>query len=465
MRKTAFIFMALALLAFGGQSFAELCTIDQVPAATLLVPYFEVEYTEPQTTAIDTLFSINNASAEAALAHVTLWTNLSQPTIDFDVYLSGYDVVTVSLWQVFQGNIPITADDQSDPTDTISPQGPISEDDSFPECDDFFPLFSNPVISGNNLNRLRNGHTGNGITSLGGACLGLNLGDDVARGYITIDSVSQCSTLFPSDPAGAESYFIDGGLGVANNNNQLWGDWFIVNPDSDTGNFATGDTLVHIEADDTFNAASTPTGYTFYGRYSTTGTAGGGADNREPLGTTWGTRYLLPDADPDTPDFFDGTDLIVWRDSTADNQPNGGFTCGTAPDWYPLNETQVVAFDEEEDAVEICFSRGGGVISPPEGEDDPACFPLETGRYAFGEGDLSVPFQFGWTFLNLNIPSDAPTGDADFPSDPGVSQSFVHTVYQADARYSVGLNAIQLTSACSTDNPELGTALTLPTFP
>ncbi|MEM8930776.1 MAG: hypothetical protein AAGE94_06355 [Acidobacteriota bacterium] len=465
MRKTAFVFIALALSIVASPAVGEMCTIDQVPAATLLVPYFAVEYDEPQTTAIDTFFSINNASAEAALAHVTLWTNLSQPTIDFDIYLSGYDVVTVSLWQVFQGNIPITADDQSDPLDTISPQGPISADDSFTDCDSFFPLFNNPVIAGNNLERLINGHTGNGISSLGGNCLGLNLGDNVARGYITIDSVSQCSTLFPGDPPGAESYFVDGGLGVANNNNQLWGDWFLIDPDMEIGNFVTGDTLVHIEADDAFNAASTVTGATFYGRYSITGSAGGGADNREPLGTTWGTRYLLPDADPDTMDFFDGTDLIVWRDSTTDNQPNVGFTCGTAPDWYPLNETQVVAFDEEESAVEICFSRGGGVISPPDDPTDPGCFPLETGRYAFGEGDLAVPYQFGWVYLNLNVPPDAPTGDVDFPSDPGVSQSFVHTVYQADGRYSVGLNAIQLTNACSDANPELGSALTLPTFP
>ena len=447
MKKTVLIVLLAGLLALGGQAFADLCTIDAVPAATLLLPYFEVDYTN--TGGVTTLFSLNNASATAALAHVTLWTNWSQPTVDFDVYLTGYDVVTVNLRDVFNGNIPITADDASDPTDTISPQGPISQDISFPTCVNFFPFFVNPVIRGNNLERVQDGHTGDPISSISGRCLGGDLGDSVGRGYITIDSVSTCSTAFAFDVG----YFVDGGLGIANNSNQLWGDYFIVDP---TNNYAFGDNMVHVEADDLFNATSTPTGYTFYNRYIPAQT---GADNREPLGTTWATRYLNGGA------FTGGTDLIVWRDSTANNQPNNGFACATGPNWFPLNEFEVIAFDEEEDAVEICFAGGGGVISPPEPGSDPACFPLETGRYAWGEGNLAVPFTFGWTYLNLNLPTDAPTGDVDFGTTGFIAQSYVVASSSASGRFEVGFPAISLTSACEDVNPELNAFGDVPFYP
>ena len=444
MKKTVLVILLASLLALGGQAFADLCTIDAVPAATLLLPYFEVDYTNPD--GVTTLFSLNNASATAALAHVTLWTNWSYPTIDFDIYLTGYDVVTVNMRDMFfEGNLPITADDGSDPTDTISPQGPVSQDISFANCQNFFPFYVNPLVRGNALERLQDGHTGDplGFAPFNGRCVGADLGDSIARGYVTFDSSSTCHTAFPNEVG----YFVDGGLGFANNENLLWGDYFIVDP---ANNFAFGENMVHIEADDLFNAASTPTGYTFYNRYIP---AQAGADNREPLGTTWATRYLNGGA------FSGGTDLIVWRDSTSSEISNNGYTCGNTeaagPSWFPLNEFEVIAFDEEEDAVEICFSGPGGVISPPETGSDPACFPYETGRYAFGEGNLQVPFTFGWTYLNLNIPTDAPVGDSDYGTSTFVAQSYVAATHSASGRFQVGFAAIQLTNACEDLNPEL----------
>ncbi len=43
------------------------------------------------------------------------------------------------------------------------------------------------------------------------AASAINLGDNVGRGYITIDTVNQCSTAFAFDPG----YFVDGGAGIA----------------------------------------------------------------------------------------------------------------------------------------------------------------------------------------------------------------------------------------------------------
>ena len=55
--------------------------------------------------------------------------------------------------------------------------------------------------------------------SAAGLCAGVPYGDNIARGYITVDSVSQCSNAFPNNPG----YFVDGGLGIANNLNQSVG--------------------------------------------------------------------------------------------------------------------------------------------------------------------------------------------------------------------------------------------------
>ena len=104
----------LVCLAFAGAilspsaSQALIGTIDDVPAATLLLPYFEVDLDNAD--GINTLLSINNASATAILAHVTLWSDLSVHVLDFSIYLTGYDVQTLNLKDLLVNrNAPRTA--------------------------------------------------------------------------------------------------------------------------------------------------------------------------------------------------------------------------------------------------------------------------------------------------------------------------------------------------------------------
>ena len=87
------------------------CRLADQPAATMLIPYFEVDLGDPagQTT----LFSVNNASAKSTLARVVLWTNWGVPTLAFDVYLTGYDVQTLNLRDLFAGKLPQTGPDTS----------------------------------------------------------------------------------------------------------------------------------------------------------------------------------------------------------------------------------------------------------------------------------------------------------------------------------------------------------------
>jgi hypothetical protein len=270
--------------------------------------------------------------------------------------------------------------------------------------------------------------TGNQSSEVG--CVGVNYGDGIARGYVTVDSVTTCNLEFPSTPG----YF----TGVADFRNILWGDYFYVDPANE---FAQGETLVHIEACVPGNgfigyvgngAGFCPFGagdFTFYSRY----VGNTGVDQREGLASQFAVRYI-------TGGLFDGgTDYIVWRDSRSTDIVGGPCPAENDFVWYPLNQELVVAFDEEENNEELCFTTSD--VSPPTGGQQ-TCFPIETGRYNVrssavpGSQSLDPSFDFGWMFLDLDLTGAQP------------SQAWVTAVMSALGRFSVGFDAIQLDSVC-----------------
>jgi hypothetical protein len=426
-----------------------MCTLDEVPAATLLLPYFEVDLGADPGAGVNTVFTINNALPNPALARVILWSDWSQPVLGFDIFLTGYDAQTVDLYEILaQGVFPVTADEQSDqgqadgratdPTsscdgtvDSCSPHGTHPEwDGSFPQtaamaslsCLDIFPFFVNPLLQGSLLEMFQDKLLGQPVEGL---CYGTDHGDSIARGYVTIDNVEACSLIFPFEAG----YFTDGvDPGIASHVNQLWGDWSFLDPNNALT--LAVDPLVHIEASDSFDGSSTATGATFYGRYTQ---ATGGLDGREPLPNVWGFSYQ--DLGPGRV-----TDLVVWRDSTANNQNfEDGFPCGsgpgTGPDWNPLGQERVVCFDQAEEMVELCT--------------DASCFPLESQRLEFGGGELDVPWSAGWCYLETNIADDGITGDVDFPSSGGtVAQSWVGATLRSAGIVSGGYSSVALGSSC-----------------
>src|SRR5215472_14325156 len=302
----------VSLFAVSAPAAAVICTIDDVPAATLLLTYFEVDL--GNANGLTSLFSVNNASATAVLVHVVLWSDLSVPVLDFNIYLTGYDVQSVNLRDIIVGgNLPQTASAGQDPTDTISPKGPFSQDINFASCAGQLPP---PNIGTLFTTHLQNALTGLPSAILNGLCSAQALGDNIARGYITMDTVNNCTLRFPGDLG----YFAAGGTGDATNQNVLWGDYFYINSST---NRADGNAIVHIEADSTNPQTSVAGQYTFYGRYDNW-TA---VDNREPLATNFAVRCLngVP--------FSGGTNYVVWRDSKV---AQGAFKCGTNPAWFPL---------------------------------------------------------------------------------------------------------------------------------
>ena len=122
MKKTFVTCMVLvALFAIAGSAGAITCTVDQRPAATLLVPWFQVTFNpdgSPQTTtttngtslvpALDTLVTIGNASSAPTIAHVSVFNERSFLVLDFNVALTGFDIQAMSMAAVLSGNLPST---------------------------------------------------------------------------------------------------------------------------------------------------------------------------------------------------------------------------------------------------------------------------------------------------------------------------------------------------------------------
>ncbi|MFL6259370.1 MAG: hypothetical protein ACJ76Y_06620 [Thermoanaerobaculia bacterium] len=410
MKRIAPGFVALCLLGLAGPATAATLKVAPEPAATLLLPYFAVDYSSTDGSGQNTLFSINNASDQPVLAHVVVWSDLSVPVLGFNIYLTGYDVQTLNLWNLLRnGLLPSTASAGQDPSDTISPKGSFSQDIDFPSCNGLLPP---PTLPADFVAHLQASLSGRASTVFGGLCAGRNLGDNVARGYVTVDTVNNCTLRFPGD----SGYFAADGSGDATNQNVLWGDYFYINS---AANLAEANTLVHIlfEEPPPPSSVSFSAPYTFYGRY----VSWSGADKRHPLATSFGVRFL--NGGP----FSGGTDLIVWRDSKTNQGP---FTCPAQsgrPSWFPLSQEGIVVFDEQEHPY------------VPQNPFSP--FPAEAQSVNVGGANFPVPFSFGWVYLNLNNTVFTETGP------PNTAQAWVTVKMTSQGRFSVGFDAIQIDNA------------------
>ncbi len=346
------LFGLLLAAFFATTASARIGTIDQAPAATLLFPHFEVDTANDQ--GVSTVLTIQNSSATAILASVTLWTDFGVPTLHFDMYLTGYDQQTLDLADTFRRRfLPVTASAGQDPTDTISNKGPFSQDINFASCNQLLPEPQGSLTDAS----LVQAHTGRAsVEYLGGLCGGRNYGDNIARGYVTVDTINNCTTRKP----GQAGYFINGGGGDATNQNVLLGDYVIL--DRARGRFLA-ESAAHIEASFTLSS-----GTTFYGRLI----GNSAADNREPLPTAWAARYASA-----------RTEVDYWRDPGVVVAP---FTCGTTPAPFALPQRHVSVFND-----------AGGLVSNPTGN----LFPNAMGTTA-GAGALGLSQPLGWLFANLN---------------------------------------------------------------
>ncbi len=383
--STRLAMLSLLTAALGAHASAGLaqnsCSAGATPAATLLIPYFEVDLAaaDRQTT----LFAVTNAGAQAVLAKIVVWTDWGVPTLTFDLFLAADDVQSINLRDVFNGVLPQTGGGSftglREPVGAAGPRRPPPS----PSCASSTP--EQPDADGN--------------------CSGSGrAGANVATGFVTIDAAQACSTLITYP--GHAGYFAAGGTGIASNANLLVGDFFLVDASQD---FAQGNEAVHIVADEARFGGQPAT---FYGAW----VAHSGVDARSPLGTRYRARYLNGGA------FSGGTDLIAWLRAQR-------------PD---------AAGRHLRPAVELRRPLPVSARPPPSTRMPSVSPPSSTSASTRSRHvSLSAPRRFRWPLRSASWtsrtgvqPACAIEPLADFPL-----QSWVMPISSASGRYSVGLNA------------------------
>ena len=317
------------------------CDISVSPAATLLLPIFEVDVGKPVSDATNTIFSIINTSRAPQIARVTLWTDYAHPALWFNVYLTGFDVAPISLYDVLvNGMLPPVPASAIDSCKSLSGNLPAAVTEQLRQI-------------------LTTGAVASSDCKVGGV-------HTFATGYITIDLVNACSPVSPLDPV----YYSQ----ILGYDNVLTGDYEDVHPDKGLGNFAGGSPLVHIKAipNGGSTTTTTPLPYTFYDRY--TPAAARHVDRRQPLPSTFMSRFIQGG----TASLY--TDLVFWREASA-----GG--CVAANAAMPV--ATVVRFDEFENPTVTAI-----------GPNTPATSSISTASSVFPP--LAGASLTGWMYIDLD---------------------------------------------------------------
>ena len=392
-----------AKFATGGPSTTDnddTCDVGVFPAATLLLPYFEVDTAGGGET---TLFTVTNTTNLPQVARVTIWTDYSLPIVHFNVYLTGYDVQSINLFDVIVNGILAPPNGTGT---SISPVGSRS-------------AASNPVVPATGcgtlpgvipaalVTRIQSALTTGNVA--GGCATSGSNHPGKAIGYVTVDVTGACGDGIPSDP----SYHTS----EVRFDNVLIGDYQQVNA---TSGFARGSEMVHIRAMPEGGTPSTRIGpafvnnfpRTFYFRYATA------KEPRQPLPSQWAARWVSGGASGFS------TRFKIWRE---------GATSGTtACSAYPIlggqiSAVEIVRFDEDENpegTTTTSLMRSTSSIDV----DDATVFPPNT-TGAVG----------GWMYLNL----------ARNTAAPQPSQSWVTVSMAAANVVSVDFDAAALGNGCT----------------
>jgi hypothetical protein len=474
------------------------CDIGTAPAATLLLPYFEVDLAAAGA-GRTTVFTVTNVSPYAQIAHIVLYTDWSFPVLDFNIFLTGYDVQSLNLFDIIgRGLIGGTTG-----TSTAAPNaasttigttnnrfapnaaGTTGTNPSVgtqPFLVSSANMFGNPnflasvatncapgrlpgQLPGPLATDVRAALTTGRVTGVGIGCapsdqVGSNHGANTAVGYATIDVAATCSQALPTET----SYF----TGEILFDNVLIGEYFDVNQSTTAGNYAGGNPMVHIRAvPEGGGAGSLPTGgtnlpYTFYDRY-TFGLLPRTIDRRQPLPSAFAARWISGSAA-----LFD-TSYKIWREGYTGNDAFEALgllnQCEAVDRNQDLAIAEFVRFDERENASVI--GLGGIIVSPPPpgAPGIPEASKLSINNSLFpvlASGSTDVG---GWMYMNLNnggnlaalaagapasgLYSSARVGFGSTATTRDVSQNWVIVSMFAEGRYGTDFDAAWMGNGCS----------------
>jgi hypothetical protein len=382
------------------------CDIGTYPAATLLLPYFEVEVRKHVNDAANTIFSVINTSRQPQIVRVTIWTDYGYPAIWFNMFLTGYDVAPVSLYDVIaNGTLPHTS--------SAVPNGARAKPNdanpyivSLDGCGELGGPLQQSVIDG--LVSLLTSGKQEGGCRLGGE-------HPMATGYVTVDVVNSCTMISPLEPDYyAKTLLYD---------NVLTGDYERVAPDKQLGNYAGGNPLVHIRAipgGGPAGSAATGLPYTFYDRM--TPATARHVDRRQPLPSSFAARFI----EGGTAAFQ--TDYAIWREA----QTAASTSCTSTNAAIPY--VSITRYDEFENPT-----VGSG----------PHAFPVSA---ATATTSSAFPPRVGasvsgWMFLDLDNRAGV-SAQSPF-SSPRPSQNWVIVHMRAEGRYGVDYDATSLANGCT----------------
>ncbi len=454
------------------------CDIGTAPAATLLLPFFDVDFKSPQGTARTTLFTITNVSNLPQIAHVVIWTDWSFPAIDFTIFLTGYDVQPINLYDIFNRGViaPLsgTSNTTAEPANPTAGSQPACGGAGLPACPAGAPTPINLATTNPNIVSFANctnlpgaippgllsdlqsvfttGFSGNvaipcaTTTKIGGT-------HNDAIGYITVDVNGNCNTSLPNIAA----YF----TGNILFDNVLVGDYENIQPNPAVTNAAGGSPMVHIRAIpegggvgslQAFPSTNLPN--TFYDRYTNQAPAAQvidrRADRRQPLPSLFAARWI----NGGTGSF--NTNFQIWREGfTVGACSTNGTTVGAIGNSL-IPFTEIVRFDEHENAA---TQAGGVIISPaPPALGLPETSSVPTSGAVFPAAPSAAGDVGGWMYLNLNAGLNPAAGGIGFSRDNSTvaaqlalraSQNWVTVNMQAESRFSVLFDAAWLGNGCS----------------
>jgi hypothetical protein len=223
-------------------------------------------------------------------------------------------------------------------------------------------------------------------------CPGSSHGDTLARGYVTVDTVTACAS---GDVLGGTYW----GTRLSQANT-LVGSFAMTHGDNAP---AYGEQAVHIEASASDTRTDGAGDATFYGNL----VAWAGTDHRERLPSMWQSEFLAT-----------RSDVIVWRDTkrTVTDPSTVGCSKSDQSD-LDLGGSNMEYFNESEQMTDN--GMNGGTIP----------FKLAAGRYPVGGKDgLPTPYRSGMISANLNF------GAGDDPAAAmGMAQSVMLSVRYPDA--------------------------------